>query len=188
MSQKPLLVVVLGYGCHLDKTMKDYLMYVAALSSFRMQGTQKVTILTTGGFTNQKSAPETSEAGMMRNYLRSKYLSCKICADTEALTTEDNILAIKKFVTQGWIDKNLTQISDYEIIIFGSKSRESKIRGLGNSILKSEFTIFGFDFGESFIERLKQEYINTPLDLLAHRFQPIKEMQISRKKKIIAIS
>lgn len=153
-----------------------------------MKKGQKTTVLTTGGFTNQKSAPGISEAGMMRNYLRSEYLRCKICADTGALTTEDNIQAIKDFITKGWIDKNLTRINDYEIIIFGSKSRESKIRSLGNSILKSKFTIFPCDFGESFIEKLQQRIINTPLDLLAHRFQPIKELQISRKKKIIAIS
>ncbi len=66
MAKKDALVVVLGYGCHLTQPMKNYLDSV--ISFVKRNGV--TAIVATGGYTNRKSAPGISEAGMMASYLK----------------------------------------------------------------------------------------------------------------------
>ena len=61
MSSESAVVAVLGYGCHLTTEIGEYLEKVASFVAHN----PTEAIITSGGFTNQKTAPERTEAGMM---------------------------------------------------------------------------------------------------------------------------
>lgn len=68
-QEKKIVLIVCGYGCHLDTPLKPYLDRVVRFIKENEQHIQM--IIFCGGFTQQKSAPGVSEAMLMREYIYS---------------------------------------------------------------------------------------------------------------------
>lgn len=64
-QEKRHIIAVCGYGCHLDTPLRPYLDKVAAFINQR----DPDAVIFCGGYTQQKSAPGVSEAGLMSSYL-----------------------------------------------------------------------------------------------------------------------
>lgn len=96
MAEKDALVVVLGYGCHLTEPMKNYLDSVASFVA-----TNSVTaIVATGGYTNRKSAPGVSEAGMMAAYLKGRGVITSVILEETAVTTNENLRSVAGIIRE----------------------------------------------------------------------------------------
>lgn len=171
---KAALVVVLGYGCHLSLEMKKYLDGVVRFSQ-----TNKVTaIITTGGFTNKKSAPGVSEAGMMAEYLKRHGITAPIYLEERATTTYENILMVARIVHE-------RQIEDCHMVIFCDESRRFKVKIFAWSIFGYWPTISTYDLTKNLAEKIKQIFIATPLDVLASQIPVLEKLRQRRKKRIM---
>lgn len=83
------IVIVCGYGCHLVPELQDYLLRVVRFCNEN----QPDCLIFCGGFTQQKSAPNTTEAEVMKWYViqRLKYEPKFVYMEENSYTTLDNI-------------------------------------------------------------------------------------------------
>ena len=90
MADKRHVVVVCGYGCHLDTPLRPYLDRV-----FRfIQDEHPNAVIFCGGFTQKKTAPGVSEAGLMRKYIKADQFSelmFRVFEEYDSYTTYANI-------------------------------------------------------------------------------------------------
>ena len=90
MTDKKHVVVVCGYGCHIDTPLRPYLGRV-----FRfVQDEHPEAIIFCGGFTQKKTAPGVSEANLMHDYTRADQFPefmLKVFIEDGSYTTFDNI-------------------------------------------------------------------------------------------------
>ncbi|MCX6778910.1 MAG: YdcF family protein, partial [Candidatus Magasanikbacteria bacterium] len=111
------IVAVMGYGCHLTPVLKEYLDLVV---SYAKSNPHSI-IFCTGGFTNQKTAPGVSEAGLMAEYLRQQGVNNYIIKEDTAKTTTENLRNLRQYAA--------LRIDSLErVVIFCDSCRSLKIR------------------------------------------------------------
>ncbi|MEK7452755.1 MAG: ElyC/SanA/YdcF family protein [Patescibacteria group bacterium] len=174
MAEKNVLVVVLGYGCHLTEPMKHYLDLVIDFSEI----SDVVAIVTTGGYTNRKNAPGVSEAGMMADYLKECGVVVPLILEESSVTTNQNLQSITRVISE----RNF----DYKrLVIFCDGARSIKVKILARLILGHWPEVMTYELTKSFIAKLKQLFIATPFDVLASKFPFFEKMELRRKERIM---
>lgn len=174
MCEKKAIVVVLGYGCHLTEKMKRYLDFVILF----VEKNPVSAIITTGGFTNRKSAPGISEAGMMAKYLKKRGVTTAIMLEETATTTNENILGVANIIFDLYATKG-------RIVIFCDEARSWKVKVISRFVFGFWPKIITYDLTNNFLAKIKQIIIATPLDILALRFEFLAKMEHRRRENIM---
>lgn len=114
------IVIVCGYGCHLDTPLRPYLDRV-----FRfIQNEHPNAVIFCGGYTQCKTAPSISEAGLMREYTRADQFPSfmlKVFVDDNSYTTFENIKNAAEIIRQQLC------IADGRITIFCEATRSANV-------------------------------------------------------------
>lgn len=158
--------LVCGYGCHLNDSIKRYLNDVV---SWCYQNPDAIIILS-GGFTNQKTMPGVSEAGMMQNYLRKRLVVNQFILDEKAVLSIDNVRNTAHMLKG--IDRDLT--------IFCDSIRAVKVWVMGLVYL-DRFTLIAHNFHRSTKEKFTQ-VVRTIIELTFMLLPPLEWW--ARKKRI----
>lgn len=174
MDENNALVVVLGYGCHLTEPMKKYLDFIV---SFTKAG-NVAAIITTGGYTNRKSAPGISEAGMMATYLMERDIATPIFLEETAITTNENLCSVLRIARE-------QKLTNKRVVVFCDSARSFKVRILARLILGRWPEIKTYELTKGLIPKIKQLLIATPLDVLASQFPFLEKMELRRKEHIM---
>lgn len=175
MVEKEILVVVLGYGCHLTKPLKGYLDYVFEFIFLNFVSV----IILTGGYTNRKSAPGVSEARMMSSHLRGRRnIYVRTYLDEESVTTKENLQNVARIIKEKHFEL-------MRIVIFCDRARSLKVKILSKLILGYVPEIKTYELSKGFVEKVKQIFIATPLDVLASQFTFFEKMKLRRKERIM---
>ena len=174
MGEKNALVVVLGYGCHLTEPMKKYLDLVV---SFARAG-NVAAIITTGGYTNRKSAPGVSEAGMMAAYLEEQGVTVPILLEEVAVTTNENLRGVARITRE-------RRLTNKRVVIFCDNARNIKVKILAWLILDHWPETKTYELTKGLVAKIKQLVIATPLDILASQFPFFEKMELRRKEYIM---
>lgn len=187
LNSRPTLLVALGYGCHLTEGLKDMLDKVLAFDC--SPGMNVKAIFATGGFTNQKSAPDISEAKLMRDYLNSNNVRNSVYIDESAITTEDNIRALKDLIGQGYVE-GIRHIKDLNVMIFCDKLHAKKVNKIMSRVFSEDvrYTVVAAKIIEPTLKNILIQSIAVHLDVLAMDHDFIKRRQLERKRRIIAKS
>lgn len=150
-------VLVCGYGCHLTESLKGYLDFVAnyLLSS---KGTNLV--ITSGGYTNQKTAPGVCEANLVRNYLWNAGINQATTCERDGVMSMDNLWLAKFILTDRFFDH-------MPLRIFCDSIRKFKIAYLAKRMFECPVQVVGYNFGRSIKERVAQRLFLTPVEVAA---------------------
>ncbi|MEK7460435.1 MAG: ElyC/SanA/YdcF family protein [Patescibacteria group bacterium] len=173
-NEKAIVVVVLGYGCHLTKPMRVYLDNVAHFVGAR----NVAAIVTTGGYTNKKTAPGISEAMMMADYLKRNGVTTIILQEKEAQTTAENLKNVDRMLAYH-------HLRGRPIVIFCDEAHKLKVKLLSYFILGHIPHIWAHRVTGEFATKLKQVLIATPLNVLALWFPSLERMECERRERIM---
>lgn len=112
------VVLVFGYGCHLKPELQEYLDRVVVFCRRRRPDL----IIFCGGFTQRKTAPGVSEAGLMAGYVLPK-LSGAIAyiKETDSYTTPDNAENASRVNYRGLLSK------ETDLTVFCEATRALKV-------------------------------------------------------------
>ncbi len=174
MGEKDALVVVLGYGCHLTEPMKKYLDFVASFA----KANNVAAIIATGGYTNRKSAPGISEAGMMAAYLKEWGIAKPIILEETAVTTNENLRSVMRILHE-------QRLADKRVVVFCDSARSFKVKILARLILGRWPEVKTYELTRGLVAKLKQIFVATPFDMLASRFSFFERMELRRKEYIM---
>ena len=165
---KKQIVIVCGYGCHLTPGYQEYLRRVV-----RYIGENFVElIIVCGGKSQQKTAPDKSEAEVISSFLQNEpdweelYAGrCglpKIICETCSLTTLKNLGNAKDFIGE-------FSPKEYRLIIFCDASRALKVKLLAMSIFP-EYDIQIETYDLSSRGEVKKQLMATNFEVLALKF------------------
>ncbi len=168
-----ILVVVPGFGCHLDSKLTNYLIASSCDIVCMAQDYPEydILVLTSGGFTQKRSAPGVSEAGLMTYYLKNMWIllsdtnsnfssHIKIITNENALTSQQNIEGIHIA-----LEKEGLELSDIDqIYIMSEWSRKFKLRLFAWFELRKNYSITVNTF-QNVKADILQIFIITPLDI-----------------------
>ena len=168
------LVVVLGYGCHLTEPMKNYLNSVVSF----VETNCVVAIVVAGGYTNRKSAPGVSEAGTMAAYLKECGVRNPIILEETAVTTNENLRGVARITSE-------RRLTNKRVVIFCDNARGLKVKILAWLILGHWPKIKTYKLTKGLAAKIKQLVIATPLDILASQFPFFEKMELRRKEHIM---
>ncbi|MEX1014063.1 MAG: YdcF family protein [Candidatus Paceibacterota bacterium] len=158
-------IIVLGYGCVLTKDLKNYLQKVAEY----VKENPFLYIITCGGFTERKSNPGVSEAGMMRKYLMELGIpSVKILEENRSQTTIENIYNVSEIL-------DLFSEEYQDVVIFCDSTRKFKVKQEAKHFLNLRFKIYGVDFNRTLKEKIFQWFIATPLEMIIFRIPLLRD-------------
>lgn len=167
--------MVLGYGCHLTEKMQRYLDEVVAF----VKTDPVAWVVATGGYTNKRSAPRTSEAKMMAKYLRGHGIA--VITENAAQTTCENFEGISRIILQ-------RKMRPSSIVVFCNKTHALKARLIGRVILGvwpeiKPVNVLGISTNE-----ICKQIIATPLDMLSLWVPFLKKQGLRRKERITKIN
>ena len=165
MNENNVLVVVLGYGCHLTESMKKYLDLVVSF----IKAENVAAIIATGGYTNRKSAPGISEAGIMATYLKECGVTMPILLEKTAVTTNENLRSVARITRE-------QQLANRRIVIFCDSARSFKVKILARLILGRWPEIRVYELTSGLATKIKQFLVATPLYVLASQFPFFEKM------------
>lgn len=174
MDENGALVVVLGYGCHLTGPMKKYLDSVVSFVATN----KVVAIITTGGYTNRKTAPGISEAGMMAGYLKQSGVVVPILLEETAVTTNENICDVAKITSE-------RQLVAARAVIFCDSARSLKVKVLARLVLGYWPRVVSYELTKGLAAKIQQLFVAMPLDVLASQFLFFEKMELRRKEHIM---
>lgn len=174
MAERDALVVVLGYGCHLTEPMKNYLDSV--ISFVERNGV--TAIVATGGYTNRKSAPGISEAGMMASYLKECGVKIPIILEETSVTTNENLRSVGRIIRE-------RRLAVQRVVIFSDSARSFKVKVLARLILGRWPEVRTYELTKGLVAKFKQIFVATPLDVLASQFPLFEKMELRRKEHIM---
>ena len=174
MLEKNALVVVLGYGCHLTEPMSKYLDCVVSF----VETNDVAAIIATGGYTNRKSAPGISEAGMMAAYLKGQGITVSVFLEEDAVTTNENLRGVARIAHE-------RRLADKRIVIFCDNARSLKVKILARLILGHWPETKTYELTKGLVAKIKQLVIATPLDILASQFPFFQQIELQRKEHIM---
>lgn len=169
------VAVVLGYGCHLTESIKRYLERVAAYeSAYKFS-----VIITTGGFTEKKSAPGISEAWLMANYLKAFGVSAPVILEERARTTTENLRNVARLIRERGLEGK-------PIMIFADSCRALKVRLLARLIIGVWPMIRKYDLSRRFTAKLRQWFLATPFDLLGFFIPALERVELRLRARLNA--
>ncbi|MDD4290224.1 MAG: ElyC/SanA/YdcF family protein [Patescibacteria group bacterium] len=169
--------IVLGYGCHLTDIIKRYLHHACLYIN------QGDNVIVSGAYTNNKTAPNMSEAILMEDYLRDNYCLKNITKEDESITTLDNLINSKKIIFKN------KKFEKAKIVIFCSSSRILKVWVMSLFIFGIPVPkIITFDMEDGWLEKMKQTFVAAPLDVASMFIPFLRKLQIQRKQRIIRMS
>ena len=175
-TSQPVLVV-LGYGCHLSVRMQNYLDTVLAYARKH----KPIAVITTGGFTNQKSAPGVSEATMMKRYLEHNGLEAPVYTDETACSTVENLRNSAGLLLQHGLHQ-------HPVVVFCNRAHAAKVAGLAWLYLTRMPTIKTYALSRDMKTYLDQLFVATPLTLLATQVEWLERREMRRKERMMAVS
>ncbi len=167
----PRALVVLGYHCHITPVVRRFLDGVAddieaLLREPRYEGCESrcppPLLITSGGFTNPRSAPGVSEARVCAEHLQDRGVVLETIRDEEALTTLHNLRGVAAIVGPKRIEAD-------EIVICCDEARRAKIAHVARRLLSGEPTLWTYDFGRTTLQRLVQQNAGLAFDAAALR-------------------
>jgi hypothetical protein len=174
VAEKDALVVVLGYGCHLTEPMKCYLNSVVSF----VETNNVAAVVTMGGYTNRKSAPGISEAGMMAAYLKARGIETPIILEETAVTTNENLRSVAGIIHE-------RRFAGHRVVIFSDGARRFKVKVLARLILGRWTEVKTYELTKGLVAKLKQVFVATPLDVLASEFPFFEKIELQRKEHIM---
>jgi len=170
LDQPDTLFVVLGYQCHLTSTVRRYL--DAAAEEIMRVDDQRVTVITSGGFTNQRSAPGVSEARLIADYLRVRGVTADVILDETPRTTVENIRGLARiFSARGLAPKR--------VVIIGDQIRRQKIAMLARYFRLSPVELSSVDLDRSSTQSAVQRVLGYGFDYLAVRISPLERLGLA---------
>lgn len=172
---KGVVVVVLGYRTPNGALTHGLCSYLDKAIRFVRENPTKA-IVVSGGHT-AKSAPHKSEAGTIKEYLSENYVGVDIYTDEEARTTAENLENVKKILKNNHLDST-------EIVIFCDHCRKWKVKSMGKIILGFYPRTETYDLTKNFIEKMRQVFVATPLNILSIFVPFLKEMELKRKYRL----
>ena len=165
MSARPAVraIVVLGYGCHLTPAVRRFLdaasRDISELCQSPKEG-ERPLLITSGGFTNPRSAPGVSEAARFADYLRqSRGVGLEVALDEEALTTLHNIRGVHRILRE-------RQIAAEQVVICCDEARQEKISYAARRILGAAPALWLYDLGRTRWQREVQRVFGLVFDAL----------------------
>ena len=110
------VLIVCGYGCHLVPELCGYLDRVLRFCNENRPDC----LIFCGGFTQRKTAPDKSEAGVMKEYVMPKlqYTPKLVYVEDDSYTTPDNIENAERKLRDVWF---------HELTVFCEATRALKI-------------------------------------------------------------
>lgn len=125
------IVVVCGYGCDLHPAYKRYLMRVARY----VHGDAGVwCVIVSGGLTQQKRFPNTSEAAVMRRFLETTgEVHIRIMEDHDAYTSYTNMLGARDIMER--LGERAGP-DDNDLVIFCDAIRALKVKVIAERVLQ----------------------------------------------------
>lgn len=139
VKEKRHVVVVCGYGCHLDTPLQPYLnrvwnfLFPKNYNQPPWGEYQPRAVILCGGYTQRKSAPGTSEAGLMKTYLVDmvsanhwpKFL--QVFVEDESYTTYANIQNAAWWIGNWFIRRGIFGDEKVRITIFCEATRAANV-------------------------------------------------------------
>lgn len=194
MEEKPVVLSVLGYGCHLTPEMEGYLLHAAGiLTLLVLEEYKNINLILSGGFTNQKTKPGQSEAWMMLKFFHNFFqvhnnrfsgVGISIRIDDNARTTSENIQGIAKILKSA-------DINPMKIIILCEVSRKNKVEFFVKKFLNFDSCIevkaHYFPHNMNIIKQTSQ-YFATLLSKAAFYLPILQKAEIYLKKRKMARS
>lgn len=180
--KEPCVVAVLGYGCHLTPEMARYLDKVVLF----IQRNPVYMIIVSGGFTNPKTAPGVSEAGMLARELRIRLQARKteytmIIKDEKPIDTKGNLRGIKQICEE-------CRIKDVPLVIFCDSGHAPKVRLFSLFLHRSWPTIKTHSLTNGMLAKAKHIFIVTPLEMGALIIPYMERRRVKRREEIVANS
>ncbi|MEK7520430.1 MAG: YdcF family protein [Patescibacteria group bacterium] len=175
--EKKNVVAVLGYGCHLHKKMESYLATVAYQSAVTLH---PEIIICSGGFTNPRTVPGTSEAQMMGEYLE-KRIRIPIIREEKSWSTTENIRNIRRILAE-------QKMEDAGLTIFCNEAHRVKVMALSYAILGYLPMVYGYPIFGGTKEKLKQTVIATPISVVGLYVPAVARWETNRRLTIISKS
>ncbi len=172
---KQTIYIVPGYGSYLNTETRRYLDFVS--THLKDGGI----VITSGGCTQQKSAPNVSEANFMKEYLeKNKHKKLSFIKEEKSLTTRENLQNCKKIISELNLGK------DINITIFCDSSRFPKIWVMSIFIFGVPTPkIISTDVFHNFLKTIRQIFLSTPSDFLEIFFPFVRNIKRKRKQKMI---
>ena len=155
------LYAVLGYGCQRSPALLGYLDAVAA-DLQRAPRDERALLWTSGGFTQQQSAPGLSEARLLADELGARGVDFEVELDEAARTTLENLRGLAAAAqTHG--------LSAAQIVICCDSTRRAKIRWVARRLLAGEPALWCYDLGRSATHAFIQATLGLAYDAAALR-------------------
>lgn len=157
MAQKKVFIVC-GYGCDLSLKYQRYLRRVVGFIITE----NPYAIIVCGGFSQLKSAPNTSEASVIESFLRDRMTAIpgiSILQEDKSLTTSENLINAQKIM-----DK--LDIRSGEIVIFCDASRALKVKIIARRVLKG-YSVRVEAYDLSSLDEAPKQLLATIKDALA---------------------
>ncbi|TSC82622.1 MAG: hypothetical protein G01um101419_517 [Parcubacteria group bacterium Gr01-1014_19] len=164
-------VLVCGYGCHLTESLKGYLDFV---SKYLLSSTTTNIVITSGGRSNLKTAPDDYECFVMRDYLLAAGVKQRICYEPTSETSIENLRLTEQLFRN-------TEQDSIPLVIFCDSVRKFKVAYMAKRIFKQPVRVVGYDFGRSFKERVAQYLLLAPIEIVAF-YLPVLEWALSEMR------
>ena len=165
------LVIVLGYNHNLTSRYKHYL----DLAYKTIEKNRAEIVLTTGSYEGNRE-DFTDEAAFIAAYLRQHKITAEIIADSQGITTMQNLMDAKKMMAE-------KEINTKKIIICCEGIRRFKVKVLGYLVFKRKLELVCWDLIENRRDRLYEKYWNTPRDILGYFLPFIERRKINKRTK-----
>jgi hypothetical protein len=164
--------VVLGYGCHVTPMVRRFLDAVAVdileltgggpTASGASAVHVEPLLITSGGFTNPRSAPGVSEARAFARYLSDRGVELETLLDEDALTTLHNLRGVSALLGP-------RGIAAEQIVICCDAARRAKIAHVARPLLGGSPTLWTYDFGRTRAQTAVQQTLGLLFDAAALR-------------------
>lgn len=155
------LYAVLGYGCTLSPALVGYLDAVA-MDLTRKPRDERALLWTSGGFTQQRSAPGLSEARLLAHELHARGVRLEVELDEAARTTLENLRGLATAAQRHGL-------SAAQIVICCDGTRRAKIRWVARRLLGGEPALWCYDLQRSTTHALTQASLGLAYDAAALR-------------------
>lgn len=168
-----MIYLIMGYGCHLNDGIKKYLEFI--LTHLK----DGDIVITSGACTQQKTAPNISEASFIKEYIeKNSNKKLLFIKEEKSLTTRENLQNCKKIIQKLDLDKNI------KIVVFCDLYRSLKIWIMSLFVFGIPIPkIMSIDVFQSFVKTMEQLLFSTPSDFLEIFFPFIRKIKKKRKIK-----
>jgi len=172
-SPTPKAFVVLGYGCHLTLPVRRFLDAVAddilAATGGRSESGDPPLLITSGGFTNQRTAPGISEARRFAEALFDRGVGLPVVLDEAARTTLENLRGVGAIL-------EMRGIAGRDVVVCCDAIRQDKIRYVARRLWRSQPTLWLYDLDRTKVQRWIQRTGGLLFDAAALRWRLVEEL------------